>query len=85
MKENTAVLLVASKEIDLEVNAEKTEYVFMSHHQNAGRNHNIKAISFKYTSQLKYFEMTQTNQNCIYEETMSGLNSGNACCHSVQV
>jgi hypothetical protein len=28
--------------------------------------------------------MTQTNQNCIYEEIISGLNSGNACCHSVQ-
>jgi hypothetical protein len=34
IKENRAVLLVASKEVDLEVNAEKSEDVFMSHHQN---------------------------------------------------
>jgi hypothetical protein len=33
-------LLVASKEIDLEVNAEKTKYVVMSRDQHAGHNHN---------------------------------------------
>jgi hypothetical protein len=34
--------MIASKEIGLEVNGEKTKYMVMSRHQNAGHNHNIK-------------------------------------------
>jgi hypothetical protein len=33
---------------------------------------------------FKYLGMTVTNQNLIHEEMKSRLNSGNACCHSVQ-
>jgi hypothetical protein len=36
-KKNTKALLMASREIDLEVNAEKTKYMFMSLHKNAGK------------------------------------------------
>jgi hypothetical protein len=32
----------ASKEVVLEVNAEKAEYMLLSLHQNAGQNHDIK-------------------------------------------
>jgi hypothetical protein len=39
---NTEALLVASKEVDLKVNAEITKYVVMSRDQNAGRTHNMK-------------------------------------------
>jgi hypothetical protein len=44
IKKNTQALVVASKEIDIrvEANAEKTKYVVMSRDQNAGQNHNIK-------------------------------------------
>jgi hypothetical protein len=42
IKKNTEALVVASKEIGLEVNAEKTKYIVMSHNQHAGQNHNIK-------------------------------------------
>jgi len=35
-------LVVASKEIGLEVNADKTKFMVMSRDQNAGRRHNIK-------------------------------------------
>jgi hypothetical protein len=42
IKKNTAALVVASKEIGLEVNAEKNKYMVMSRDQNAGQNHNIK-------------------------------------------
>jgi hypothetical protein len=35
-RKNTEALLVASKEIGLEVNAEETKYMVMSHEQNAG-------------------------------------------------
>ena len=34
-------LIVASKEVCLEVNAEKTEYMFLPYEQNAGGNHNV--------------------------------------------
>jgi hypothetical protein len=37
------VLVVASKEIGLEVNADKTKNVVMSGDQNAGRSHNLKS------------------------------------------
>jgi hypothetical protein len=32
----------ASKEDGLEVNTEKTKYILLSRHQNAGQNHDIK-------------------------------------------
>jgi hypothetical protein len=40
---NTKALLIASEEIGLEVNADKTKYMVMSRDQNAGRNSNIKS------------------------------------------
>ena len=39
---NTEALVDASKEIGLEVNADKTEYMVMSRDQDAGRSQNIK-------------------------------------------
>jgi hypothetical protein len=36
-KKNTESLIGASKEIGLEVNAEKTKYMLLSHHQSAGK------------------------------------------------
>jgi hypothetical protein len=38
---NAKALVVASKEIGLEVNAEKTKYMFMHRDRNAGQNNNI--------------------------------------------
>jgi hypothetical protein len=35
-------LIDASKEVGLEVNTKKTKYMFLSRHQNAGQNHDIK-------------------------------------------
>jgi hypothetical protein len=35
-------------------------------------------------SQFKYFGTIVTNQNLIQEEIEMRLNSGNACCHSIQ-
>jgi hypothetical protein len=42
MKKNTVVLLVASKENGLEVNADKTKYMVMSRDQNVAQSQNIK-------------------------------------------
>jgi hypothetical protein len=33
---------LASKEVGLEVNTDKTKYMLLSRHQNAGQNHDIK-------------------------------------------
>jgi hypothetical protein len=41
MKENAEALAVASKEIGLEVDADKSKYVVRSLDQNAGRSQNI--------------------------------------------
>jgi hypothetical protein len=42
IKKNTKTLIDASKDVGLEVNAEKTKYMLLSRHQNAGQNENIK-------------------------------------------
>jgi len=41
-KENAEALIVTSKEIGLEVNADKSKHMVMSQDQNAGRSHNMK-------------------------------------------
>jgi hypothetical protein len=69
-KKNTEVSVVASKEIGLEVNAEKTKYTVMSRDQNTGQNHNIKLDnkSFEMVQQFKYLGTTPTNRNSIQDE-----------------
>jgi hypothetical protein len=39
INKNTETLIDANKEGSLEVNAEKTKYMLLSHHQTAGQNH----------------------------------------------
>ena len=86
VKENAEALVVATKEIGLEVNADKTKYMFMSRNQNAGRGHSMKNdnSSFERVDEFKYLGTTLTNQNSIQEEIKSRLKSGNACYHTVQ-
>jgi hypothetical protein len=86
IKKNAEDLVIASKAIGLEVNAEKTKYMIMSRSQNAGHNHNIKIDnkSVERVEEFKYLGATLTNRNSIHEEIKSRLKSGNACYHSVQ-
>jgi ribosomal protein S2 len=86
IKKNTQTLIDASKEVGLEVNIEKTKYMLLSRHQNAGQNHDIKIGNrcFKNVVQFRYLGTTITNQNLIQEEIKRRLNSGNACYRSVQ-
>jgi hypothetical protein len=73
-------------EVCLEINVEKTKYMFLSRHQNVGQNLGIKIVnrSFENVLQFKYLGATVTNQNLIQEEIKRRLNSGNACYHLVQ-
>ena len=56
LKVNAEALVVASKGIGLEVNADKTKYMVMSRDQNAGRSHNIKIDNslFERVGEFKY-------------------------------
>jgi hypothetical protein len=76
---------VGSKEIELEENADKTRYMFMSRHQNAGRSHSINNVnsSFERVEEFQYLGTTLTNQNSLQEEIKSRLKSGNNCYRSV--
>jgi hypothetical protein len=60
IKESTEPLIDASKEVGPEVNAEKTKYMLLSRHQNAGQNHNIKIgdRSFENVVEFKYLGTT---------------------------
>jgi hypothetical protein len=60
MKENTETLLEASRDVDVEINAEKTKYVIMSHHENLEQNQNIRITneSFENVTKFRYLGMT---------------------------
>jgi hypothetical protein len=83
---NTETLIDASKKVGLEVNIEKTKYMLVSRDQNAGQTREIKIgnRSFENVSNFKYLGTTVTNKNLIQGEIKRGLNSSNACYHSVQ-
>jgi hypothetical protein len=85
-KGNTETVIDASKEVGLEVNAEKTKCMLLSNRQNASQNHNIEManISFENVAQFTYAGTTITNQSLVQEEIKRRLNSGNACYHLVQ-
>jgi hypothetical protein len=82
-KEKAEYLTVASKEVGIEVNADKTKYMAMYRDQNAGQSRSMKIDSsfFERVKEFKYLLTTLTNQNSIQEEIKSRLKSGNACYH----
>ncbi|KAJ4446921.1 hypothetical protein ANN_13622 [Periplaneta americana] len=86
IRENTEILLEASKAIGLEVNPEKTKYMIMSRDQNIVRNGNIKIgdLSFEEVEKLKYLGATVTNINNTQEEIKPRINMGNICYYLVE-
>jgi predicted transcriptional regulator len=79
-------LVAATREIGLEVSADKTKYMVMSREQNAGRIHSVRIdnSTFERVEEFKYLGTALTNQNSIAEKIKSRLTSENACYHSVQ-
>jgi hypothetical protein len=68
IKKNEKELIDASKEVDVEVNTEKTKYMLLFHHQIAGHSHNIKTAnrSFENMTKLEYLGIIVTNQSFIH-------------------
>ena len=60
VKNNAEALFVDSKEIDLDVNAEKTKYMVMSRDKNAGQNSNIniRNKSFQRVEEFRFLGTT---------------------------
>jgi hypothetical protein len=83
-KLNIETLIVASKEVGLEVEMEKIVCMVVSCYQNADQNPETVNRSPENVPQLRYLGMTVANQNLIKEEIKRRLNSGDACYHSVQ-
>ena len=84
-REISIVYCENTREIGLEVSADRTKYMVMSRDQNAGRIHSVRMdnSTFERVEEFKYLGTTLTNQNSIPEEIKSRLSSGNACYHSV--
>jgi hypothetical protein len=63
VKNRTETLVVVSKEIYQEVNAEKSKYMVMSRDQNVGQIQNIKIgnKSFQRMEQFRFLETTLKN------------------------
>jgi len=70
LKENAEALVAATREIGLEVSADKSKYMIMSRDQNAGRIHSVRIdnSTFKRVEELKYLGTILTSQNSIPEE-----------------
>jgi hypothetical protein len=85
VQKNTEALLDASK-FGLEINPEKSKYMFKSCCKKAGQKHSIKIAnrSFEDVTKFRYLGKPVTDQFCMNEEIKSRLNSRNACYHSVQ-
>jgi hypothetical protein len=63
VKGNAEALVVATKEIGLEVNADKTKYIVMFWDRNAGRGHSVKIgnSSIERVEEFKYTGKTLTD------------------------
>jgi hypothetical protein len=70
IRKSMEAVVHTSEEVGLEINAEKTKYIFMSRYQTTGQNHNIRVtdISFESVTNFKYLGIIVTNQNNIHDE-----------------
>ena len=64
VNKNAEAIVVATKEIGLEVNADKTKYMIMSRDQNAGRSQSMKIdnSSIERVEKFKYLGTTVTKK-----------------------
>jgi hypothetical protein len=62
IKKNTETLIDASKEVGLEINVDKTKYMLLSRHQNAGHKHDTKTAN-RYFENVSQFIIFGNNSN----------------------
>ena len=60
LKENVEALVVATRDIGLEISVDKSKYMVMSRDQNAGRNHSVRInnSTFERLEEFKYLGKT---------------------------
>jgi len=68
--------------LDKEVSADKTKYMTISRHQDAGQIHNLIIANklLENVATFTYLRTAVTYQNSIHEEMKRKLNLGNVCC-----
>jgi hypothetical protein len=69
VKKNTEALLKAGREVDLELNTEKTKYMAISHCKNSEKNHGLLIAnkSSENVADFKYLGTTALNENYIHQ------------------
>jgi hypothetical protein len=74
-------VLVANKDIGVEVSAEKTKHKLLSCERNSGQNHGMYVgnISFKSEAKLKYLGTVPLKQNRLQEESTNRYKSSKTC------
>jgi len=75
LKESSEASVAATRDIGLEVSADKTKCMVMTPDQNAGRIHSVRTdnSTFEMVEEFKYLGTTLINQNSIPEEIKSRL------------
>jgi hypothetical protein len=63
IKEITETLLEASRDVGLEINAEKTKCMIMSHHQNSGENQNVRIANKSFENVAEFKHLGDTNKS----------------------
>jgi hypothetical protein len=86
IQRKTEAILVAGREVGLEVTPENTNCMLVSRCQKAGQGQSIKIANtyFEDMAKFKYLGKTVRDQYFIHEEINSRINSGNSCYRSVQ-
>jgi hypothetical protein len=77
-------LIDAIEEVDVELNAEKTRYMLLLHHQNVGQNHVIKIVYILAECGTGQILGNDSNKLKSSSEDIRRLNLGYAYYHSVQ-
>jgi hypothetical protein len=78
IKKNTDALVAASKEIGLEVHADKSKYIVRSRDQNAGRSYKIKTdnSSFECVEHFNYLGTNYRNTVVVRKKLRADLSQG---------
>jgi hypothetical protein len=71
VNKNTETFIDASKEVGPEVNGEKTKYILLSRHQNAGQNQDIKMAN-RYFELFKYFWNDSNKYKICFKRKLRG-------------